>query len=146
MVLANTSQVLRNASDRVTYGQSSMTAKRLKIQVGRAYFMCGFYLRHIPIPEIETWIYVGADVLKNDNSDGQKYNYFQRPEVYFENEIREEYAEHDVEQDSEVESTLERSSLIRVSEEDLDGLVYDYRGLCHWVSGLSKEPNAEDYF
>ena len=111
-----------------------------ELKVDRAYFVCGYYLRNMPIPNIETCVYVGSNLFESDASSSELMHYFKNPETYFAKEIA-----------SEHEDTLESQSdeqprYIRIPESGLEALVYDYEGLKKWVSQLGAEPNASDCF
>ena len=123
-----------------------MSPDALKLQIGRAYFLCGYYLRNRPIPDIETWIYIGTNIFEEDKTEEEPHHYFERPEVYFAKEIAEETAEYrSYEADGDTPEDLNEPRF-RVAESELVALVYDYQGLRKWVAALGEEPNADDAF
>jgi hypothetical protein len=103
--------------------------------VGRAYFACGYYFRNRPVPEIETWIYVGPE--KSDKDEGTVHR-FQDPATYY----AEEWAQV-VPECEEVEPPETQQML--VEEENL-GLIYTLRELEEFIAGLRSEPNANEAF
>ena len=123
-----------------------MIPKKPQLKIGRAYFMCGYYLRNLPTPEIETWIYIGTNIFEDDVAENESYHYFEHPAIYFAKEISEENADYQGEESVEVESEQQPAQRLRVSDSDLEALVYDYRELRKWVVGLGTEPNADKAF
>ena len=124
-----------------------MTAKEPKLKVGRAYFICSFYLRNSPVPEIETWIYLGENLLSGDQAEGAvHYHYFKRPEAYFWKEMAEESGRYDLLEQVKDEEQDEAESKLRVADSDLEALVYDYEKLKSWVASLERQPNSETAF
>lgn len=53
--------------------------KPLELAINNVYFLVSFHDEDLLIPKIETYIYLGKDLLENDNSF-----YFQSAETYFE--------------------------------------------------------------
>ncbi|MFL6617595.1 MAG: hypothetical protein ACJ8MH_03285 [Povalibacter sp.] len=106
-----------------------------ELMVGRAYFACGYFFRNRPVPEIETWIYVGSE--KSDVAESTVHR-FQDPATYY----WEEWAEV-VSEGERVESVETQQML--VEEENL-GLIYTLRELEDFVAGLRSEPNADEAF
>ena len=49
---------------------------------GNSYFLVGFFDNNLSIPDIETYIYVGKNVLPSDNDSEEESWYFQDPETY----------------------------------------------------------------
>ena len=124
-----------------------MASMRLKLEVGKAYFGCGYYLRNLPTPSIQTWIYLGADMFGEDKEDQETYHYFESPHVYFEKEITKESAQYKDQEDvaEEMENKSEPTKM-RVPASHLETLIYDYEGLCEFVNSLGNEPNADKAF
>lgn len=123
-----------------------MIPKKPKLKIGRAYFVCGYYLRDLPTPEIETWIYIGTNIFDEDAPRKEPHHYFEHPDIYFSKEISEENAMY--KSDESIETPVEQQAPIRlrVADSELEGLVYDYRRLCKWVVELGSEPNADKAF
>jgi len=117
-----------------------------KLRIGRAYFLCGYYLRNRPIPEIETCIYIGANIFEEDKAEKEPHHYFERPEAYFAKEIAEETAEYRSSETDEDAPEELKEPRFRVAESELAALVYDYQGLRKWVVALGEEPNADEAF
>jgi len=113
-----------------------MNARDLK--VGRTYFTCGFPFRNRPIPSIETWVYVGLNVLPEDRGTDKRLHYFQDPRSYFAADLAEGHAP------GEAPSVPEKA-LIRVEEEDLSG-IDNLDKLVAFVNGLSNEPGSDAAF
>lgn len=51
---------------------------------GNSYFLVGYFDNELSIPDIETYIYVGKNILPSDKKSGEDKWYFQDPETYFE--------------------------------------------------------------
>jgi hypothetical protein len=100
---------------------------------GRAYFMCGFFFRNRPIPEIESWIYVGVD----NESDGM-WHRFQDPISFYSAEWLAEVLEEEERSEPEVR-------IIRVRHQDIE-MVYSLSELEEFVMTLRKEPHANETF
>jgi len=107
--------------------------KTEKLIHGRTYFMCGFLFRNRPIPEIESWIYVGVD----HESDGT-WHRFQDPISFHASEWLTEASEKEERNAPEVR-------VIRVRHDNLE-MVYSLSDLEEFVLTLRKEPNANDTF
>ena len=119
--------------------------KAPQLVIGRAYFCCGYYLRDVPVPEIETWIYIGQNIFDEDQNIDQIFHYFEHPTEYFRAKMVLEYAQYDSSEENQVDENRPVPKL-RVSERDLEGLVYDYGDLLAWVDQLKEEPNADQTF
>jgi len=104
-----------------------------QLVVGRAYFMCHYFFRHRPIPEIETWIYVGPE----SDEQGQ-WHRFQDPVTYHPDEYAKEVPDGEPVELPDVR-------VITVRDEDIE-LIYDLSGLEKFVAGLRSEPNSNDAF
>ena len=118
-------------------------AKAPSLEVGKAYFMCGYYVRDLPIPEIETWIYIGSNIYEEDKKGKDRYHYFEKPESYLASTISEErkmYANG--EEITEIIDN-ETNRKLRVKDSDIEAFVYDYKGLVEWVTALAEQPNAK---
>lgn len=123
-----------------------MTEKGPKLKTGRAHFPCGYYLRNSPVPESETWIYVGTNIFDEDRTESQSYRYFERPGIYFAKERVRESRKYGtgnevVEEDADIS---ERK--LRIAESDLEALVYDYLSMRKRVAESGREPNADSAF
>jgi hypothetical protein len=117
-----------------------------ELKIGRAYFCCGYLLERLPVPGIETWIYLGTNIYDEDQASNIRYHYFERPDVYFSAQIAEENKRFVRHSSGEEEIASDAESRMRVSEHDLEGLVYDYAALRDWVNHLEDEPNANKVF
>lgn len=51
------------------------------LREGECYFDLGFYDTISDIPDIDTWIYIGKNILQSDGSPDERW-YFQEPESY----------------------------------------------------------------
>jgi len=54
----------------------------MNLIVGKAYFSLGYSSDDAPIPEVETYIFIGKDIFGSENSQGEYF--FQTPWSYFE--------------------------------------------------------------
>ena len=117
-----------------------MKSRIPKLTVGKSYFTCGYYLRHLPIPVIEAYVYVGRNL--HGESEDQTHHYFESPQTYYAEQLAKERLEYVGEEpdDPELEPRL------RISEKDVEALVYDYAGLSEFVSSLGEDPNAGSVF
>jgi hypothetical protein len=104
-----------------------------KLITGRTYFMCGYFFRHRPIPEIESWIYVGVD----QESDGM-WHRFQDPISFHAKEWLAEVSEGE-------DRTTPEERIIRVRHEDIE-MVYSLSELEEFVTTLRNEPRADETF
>ena len=50
--------------------------------IGQCYFLLGFYDDEMSIPDIESYIYVGGNLLPSDKGVKEEWWYFQNPETY----------------------------------------------------------------
>ena len=115
-----------------------MDSRNLK--VGRAYFACGYFLRHSPIPDIEALVYLGSNIYEEDKESKTIFHYFEDPESYLWDKIVKEQPG-----DAE-EHEKPKPNRLRVSEEDIEALIYDLTELEGFVNALRKEPNANETF
>ena len=120
-----------------------MIPKAPELKIGRSYFLCGYYLRHLPIPAIETWIYIGENLFDEDKAEAQTYHYFERPAVYFAEQMAEERAKYAAQEEPCEDREDEPARKLRIAHSDLEAAVYDYQGLCEWVAALANERNAD---
>lgn len=125
-----------------------MIPRKPALKIGRSYFLCGYYLRDLPVPEIETWIYVGTNIYNEDKTEPEPYHYFEHPSVYFSEEVSAENSKyHNQEQEApDVYSEDPLQMKLRVAESKLEALVYDYAGMQEWVMALGDEKNADKVF
>lgn len=49
---------------------------------GRCYFLLSYYNDDMSIPDIESYIYVGKNVMPSDKKTKEEWWYFQSPETY----------------------------------------------------------------
>lgn len=124
-----------------------MTPKRPHLQIGKAYFECAYFVSQLPVPDIQVWIYIGTNLGGELFPD--THHYFDRPERYFATRMLDESAKWSISEGSESEAAIDnlhRSSRMRIANQDLEGLIYDYEDFANWVSSLVHEPNAQDAF
>jgi hypothetical protein len=95
--------------------------------------MCGYFFRHRPIPEIESWIYVGVD----QENDGP-WHRFQDPISFHAKEWLAEVSEGEERREPE-------ARFIRVLHKDI-GMVYSLSELEEFVATLRNDPHADDTF
>lgn len=107
--------------------------KAEELILGRTYFMCGYFFRHRPIPEIESWIYVGVD----HESDGT-WHRFQDPVSFHAKEWLAETSDDD-------DRAAPEERQIRVRLEDIE-MVYSLSELEEFVTTIKNEPHAKDTF
>ncbi|MBI4694152.1 MAG: hypothetical protein HY749_09025 [Gammaproteobacteria bacterium] len=123
-----------------------MVPTKPNLIVGRAYFSCAYYLRKLPIPVIETLIYIGTNIYPEDADDTEHYHYFEDPDHYFAEEISAESAKYHSCAEAGCLSEQCSPQRIRVADSELEGLIYDYGRLKDWVLSLGLEPNADKAF
>lgn len=124
-----------------------MNPNKPKLEIGKAYFGCGYYLRNLPTPSIQTWIYLGADIYGKDEDDGGLYHYFESPEIYFEKQISEETEQFQDEKNVDKEQLDgSKPTRLRVADNHLEALIYNYEGLKEFINSLGQEPNADKAF
>lgn len=112
------------------------------LKPGRAYFTCAYLLRHSPVPEIETWIYVGANLLDGDHRLDEVYHYFQDPGSYFMDQMLNRIAREHTHEFERADAPVR----LRVRESELGDAVQDLTELQMFVMGLSGEANAHKTF
>ena len=100
---------------------------------GRTYFMCGYFFRHRPIPEIESWIYVGAE-----QEGDEVWHRFQDPISFHSKEWLAEVSEGE-------DRASPEARFIRVLHNDI-GMVYSLLELEEFVTTLRSEPHANETF
>ena len=111
------------------------------LQKGKTYFVCMYYLEKLPVPCIETWVYVGPSDTEQESEGKEFFHYFERPEVHYKEEIAIENAKFAMPSE-EAHQEMEKPKM-RVADSELEALVYDYEGLKDWVCSLGSEPHAK---
>ena len=117
------------------------TPRLPKLTVGKTYFHCGYYLEKLPVPGIETWIYIGANIHDEDQESNEPRHYFERPDIYFASAIAKESERF--KHDESEEDTIEFPTRMTIVQSELEGLIYDYECFREWVENLKSESNAE---
>jgi hypothetical protein len=56
---------------------------KIELVEGKSYFLVWYYDGGLSIPDIETYIYVGIDLLPDDKLSEESSWYFQNPDTYF---------------------------------------------------------------
>jgi hypothetical protein len=116
-----------------------MTPNELK--EGMVFFFCGYSNPKYPVPEIETYVYIGKNVPKNKQTTEQNEYVFEEPRKYFEKELLDGLSED--EKTNYVPP--EEPYRIIVPESSLNTL-YDIDGLIRFLLESKKEPGAKDIF
>ena len=117
------------------------TPRLPKLTVGKTYFHCGYYLEKLPVPGIETWIYIGADIYPEDQESNEPRHYFERPDIYFASAIAKESERF--KHDESEEDTVEFPTRMTIVQSELNGMIYDYECFREWVENLKNESDAE---
>ena len=105
-------------------------------EIGKVYFEGSLLHPKYPIPEIETWIYVGKNLFADDESDENVY-YFINPQKYY---------EADLKQAIDDEAFFEEiDGYYVVRESDLDGIMA-IDELAAWVVSLKEDEHADKAF
>ena len=105
-------------------------------EIGKVYFEGSLLHPKYPIPEIETWVYVGKNLFSDDGSDADVY-YFTNPQKYY---------EEDLKQAIDDEAFFEEiDGYYVVRESDLDGIM-DIDELAAWVVSLKDDEHADKAF
>ena len=112
------------------------------LKPGHAYFACAYFSNDKPVPEIETWIYIGANISQEDATSGEVHHYFQDPESYFFDEMLSGLTPEQAREYERPESPVH----MRVLDDDVEGFVQNLEELETFVSGLAREPNADQTF
>ncbi|MCP4256788.1 MAG: hypothetical protein GY774_04575, partial [Planctomycetes bacterium] len=74
------------------------------------------------------------------------FHYFEHPEDYFTKEISDESAKHETQETVEDKSKNHQQPPLRVPDNELEEVIYDYQELLEWVVALEKESNADKAF
>ena len=111
-------------------------------EVGKVYFECAYLSDKRPVPEIFSWVFIGVNIYKEDQEEKDKYYYFQDPETYFEPYINEWLSQSGTKEIEEVDTPHK----MRVSENDVEGLIYDLNELKEFVLELDKDPYAKEIY
>ncbi len=112
-----------------------------KLTIGKTYFHCGYYLEKLPVPGIEIWIYIGANIHDEDQESNESRHWFERPDVYFSSAIAKESERFKC--DEIEEDTVEFPTRMTIVQSQLEGMIYDYECFREWVENLISESNAE---
>ena len=99
-----------------------------EIIIGNTYYLIGYFDNNLKIPDVETYIYVGKNVLPSDkNSNGDSW-YFQDPSsflskgYFYENQNKEGF------------------DIVRADEETLE-TIFDVSGLINELSDIENAPS-----
>jgi hypothetical protein len=99
----------------------------------RTYFTCGYFFRHRPIPETESWIYVGVRPRKRRNVAP-----LSNPVSFHAKEWLAEASDDD-------DRAAPEERQIRVRLEDIE-MVYSLSELEEFVTTIKNDPHAKDTF
>lgn len=104
--------------------------------IGKVYFEGSFLHPAYPIPEIETWIYVGMNLFEEEAEDENVY-FFINPQKYYEDELKAAIADDAFFEDID--------GYYVVKESDLDAIM-DIGELSAWLPELKEAENADKVF
>lgn len=105
-------------------------------EIGKVYFEGSFLHPEYPIPEIETWIYVGMNLFEEEAADENVY-FFINPQKYYEADLKAA-----IKDDSFFEDI---DGYYVVNESDLDAIM-DIDELVFWLSALKGAEKADKAF
>jgi hypothetical protein len=109
----------------------------VKLERGKTYFAIVFSTRDAPIPEVETYIYIGKDVFGKGKTPRPEH-FFQSPWSYFEH--------GDFAESSHRENLADKThGHITMMSEDMVETLVDLNGLIKALRELKNEPNADRY-
>ena len=103
---------------------------------GRVYFEGSFLHPEYPIPEIETWIYVGMNLFEEEGEVEDLF-FFINPQKYYEDDLKPAIADESFFEDID--------GYYVVKESDLDGIM-DIDELSAWLPALKAVENADKVF
>jgi hypothetical protein len=106
------------------------------LEIGKVYFEGSFLHPAYPIPEIETWVYVGRNLFGDEEPDGNAF-YFVNPQKYYEADLQEAIDDPAFFEDID--------GYYVVAESDLDGIM-TIDELAAWLAGLKRAEHAEKAF
>lgn len=105
-------------------------------EIGKTYFEGSFLHPRYPIPEIETWIYVGQNLFADEAEDEDVY-YFINPQKYYEADLKAAI------QDDAFFDEIDGYYVVR--ESDLEAIM-DLEELLGWLASLKQAENADQVF
>jgi len=105
-------------------------------EIGKVYFEGSLLHPRYPIPEIETWIYVGKNLFADDEAGEDAY-YFINPQKYYEDDLKKAIDDEDFFEAID--------GYYMVLENDLDGIM-DIDELAAWVVTLKDDEHADKAF
>ncbi len=104
--------------------------------IGKVYFEGSFLHPEYPIPEIETWIYVGMNLFEEEAEEENAY-FFINPQKYYEDDLKPAIQDESFFEDID--------GYYVVKESDLDAIM-DIDELAAWLPALKGAENAEEVF
>ena len=122
---------------------NSFIPKRPYLMPGKAYFLCGYVLRDLPVPIVDTVVFFDSRTVAEGEHEGELAHYFKRPEDYYREQM---VTERRVYLKDEFEDPAENGAeqpIVRILDRDLKDVVYDYEHLRAWIAQLKTEHNAE---
>ncbi|MBS3759073.1 MAG: hypothetical protein KGY61_10465 [Desulfobacterales bacterium] len=105
-------------------------------EIGKVYFEGSFLHPEYPIPEVETWIYVGMNLFEEEVEEENAY-FFINPQKYYEDDLKVAIQDESFFEDID--------GYYVVNESDLDAIM-DIDALAAWLSGLKAAENAGKAF
>jgi len=105
-------------------------------EIGKVYFEGSFLHPRYPIPEIETWIYVGQNLFEDEADDENTY-FFINPQKYYEADLKAAIADDSFFEDID--------GYYVVKESDLEGIM-DVEALLAWLAQLKQAAHSEKVF
>ena len=104
-----------------------------KLEIGKVYFLCMYLHRKFPIPDIESYVYVGKD---------EEGYHFLHPQNYL---VRQVFDKLDDEEKEFLEGFLSGDDLV-VPEHEIDPMVEDHEGLISFLETLKEHAQYERFF
>lgn len=105
-------------------------------EIGKVYFEGSFLHPEYPIPEIETWIYVGMNLFEEEAEEENVY-FFINPQKYYEDDLRDAIGDDSFFEDID--------GYYVVKESDLDAIMH-IDELAAWLLVLKDAENADRAF
>jgi len=98
------------------------------MEPGDCYFFISYFDAQMRIPEIETYVYVGKNVLPDDEQSGKDIWYFQHPKTYLSHGPFHQNPPGDY-------------GVVQVGVDVLDTTVRDFEGICATLDEIRRRWN-----
>ncbi len=109
-----------------------------KLAPGKVYFNCGYENPGKPIPRIEALVYLGKNLAKGEDQEGDEY-WFQNPQIYFIEDVTVQSIKEEVLRSVEGEGKI-------IIPKDSIHLMKSYDEMIEWLDTLRKSKGADELY